>query len=83
MHFRMETVGLVTDGEELPLPLTQEELSDALGITPVHTNRVLKKLREDNLITFVGKTLLIHDLAKLRKVAGFDREYLHIPEQLD
>jgi CRP-like cAMP-binding protein len=82
IHFRMQQVGLVREGEELSLPLTQEDLADALGITPVHTNRVLKRLREDKLVTFRGKTLFIHDLDRLRRAAGFDTEYLHIEPQL-
>jgi CRP-like cAMP-binding protein len=82
MHFRMEQVGLVEDGDELSLPLTQEELADALGITPVHTNRVLRHLKEEHLITLSGKTLIIHDLPRLRRVAGFDKEYLHLQPKL-
>lgn len=80
MHFRMEQVGLVEDGE-LALPLTQEQFGDALGITPVHTNRVLKQLREDGLVSFRKKHLTIHDVDGLREVAGFDTDYMHVERQ--
>lgn len=81
MHFRMDQIGLVRQGEELAMPLTQEELADALGITPVHTNRMLKRLRDEGLITFRGKVLIIHDLDRLRTVAGFELEYMHVGQQ--
>lgn len=77
MHLRMKQVGLVSD-HEIALPLTHEELGDALGLTAIHTNRVLKQLREEGLITFKGKVLTIHDLDGLRKAGGFDPEYLHV-----
>lgn len=64
-----------TDGFDLPL--TQEELGDALGLTPVHVNRVLRHLREAGLMSFKNRTVEIVDFPKLQKVAGFDPGYLH------
>ena len=76
MHMRMDAIGLVT-GDCMHFPLTQEELADTLGLTPVHINRVLQRLRAEGLITFRDQFLTIHDLPALRRVAEFDSNYLH------
>jgi len=78
MHFRMEQVGLVRDDHEIVMPLTLEELGDALGITTVHMNRTLKRLREGGLIAFRSGMLSIPDVQALQKAAGFYADYLHI-----
>ncbi len=59
-------------GTAIPLPLTQEHIGDALGLTSVHVNRTLRALREDNLIQVVNRTLHILDPDKLADAAGFD-----------
>jgi CRP-like cAMP-binding protein len=69
-------VGL-THGESFELPLTQTVIGDALGLTPIHVNRVLRKLRIGGVMTLSGGTLVIADLGKLVIVAGFDDNYLH------
>ena len=60
-----------------PLPLTQTELGDALGLTAVHVNRVLRRLRLGAVMTLAGGVLTIHDFDKLAGIAGFDDHYLH------
>ena len=77
MHARMQMVGLVTNGR-LSLPLTQEELADTTGLTPVHTNRTLQRLRKEDLIEIGSGMLTVLDVDGLRKAAGFDPGYLHI-----
>jgi CRP-like cAMP-binding protein len=57
-------------------PLSQYLLSDALGMSAVHVNRVLRELREDGLVTFQQGRVEIHDLAGLLKLADFDMAYL-------
>lgn len=79
MHVRMQHVGLVQDGR-FDLPVTQEELADSLGLTPVHVNRILQRLRSEGLITLKERMLTILDIEGLRKVAGFDPNYLHTRE---
>jgi CRP-like cAMP-binding protein len=76
LHARMRNVGLVDEGR-FSLPVTQEELADALGLTPVHVNRVLQRLRAGGLITLQDRVLTLEDPAALRKAAGFDPGYLH------
>lgn len=59
------------------LPMTQEDLADALGMTPVHVNRTLMLLRAGGMIEFHGGRLRVPDRAKLAEVAAFDPAYLH------
>ena len=59
------------------IPLTQEDLADAVGITPIHVNRTLKQLREENLI-FCGKgKIKILDESALQNIAHFDPSMVH------
>lgn len=62
---------------KMGLPITQEQLGDALGITPVHVNRIMRQLRERGLATVHQGVLHIPDIAALRKQASFDPSYLH------
>lgn len=80
LHARLAVLGLVQDGR-FDLPLTQEVIADALGLTPVHTNRMLQKLRDDGAITLKAGALTIEDVGGLAQFAGFDPNYLH-PQQL-
>lgn len=57
-------------------PLTQYQLADALGLSAVHVNRVLRELREDGLLTFQKGQVNIHDFDGLVDLAEFDRSYL-------
>jgi CRP-like cAMP-binding protein len=58
--------------EELQLPLTQEHIGDATGMTFVHVNRVLRDLREEGIVEFHYRRLRILDPDKLIDVAGID-----------
>ena len=82
--WRHAAVGL-TNGRKFQLPLTQTELGDALGLTPVHVNRILKEFRERRLITRERKTLNILDIDGLQNIAAFDEGYLNfggVPEEM-
>jgi CRP-like cAMP-binding protein len=63
------------------LPMTQPELADALGITPVHVNRTIRDLKTAGLISLRSRRLTIHDWDGLRAAAEFDPTYLHLREQ--
>jgi transcription initiation factor IIE alpha subunit len=56
-------------------------LADALGLTPVHVNRVLQRMRADGLISFKAGVLTIHDYRRLEAASGFNPNYLHIAER--
>ena len=57
-------------------PLTQYHLADALGLSAVHVNRVLRKLREDGLVTFRDGEVTFDNYNGLVKLADFDPAYL-------
>jgi CRP-like cAMP-binding protein len=80
LHARLKRVGLV-EGHHFELPVTQEELADALGLTAVHVNRMLQRLRMEGLVQLEKGRLAVLDSLGLCKVAGFDPSYLH-PEKL-
>jgi len=66
-------------GEEdtYQFPLTQDQLADATGLTPVHTNRTLQSLRKDGLISLSSGSLKVLDWERLRDVGDFSERYLH------
>ena len=76
LYVRARTIGLQTE-PVLLLPLSQILLADALGMTPVHLNRVLRQLREAGAMLLQRGSLIITDPGKLVKIAGFDENYLH------
>lgn len=77
LHTRMAVVGLA-DGEVFDLPMSQAELGECLGLTPVHTNRVLRSLRERGLAEMKARQVVIHDMAGLKALAEFDTVYLYL-----
>lgn len=69
---------IAKDGDILPsLPLSQVLLADALGMTSVHINRVLRDLRNAGAMTLRRGSLQVSDPDKLARIAGFDDSYLH------
>lgn len=58
--------------EEMYLPLTQEHIGDATGLTGVHVNRVLRDLRKEGIVEFHYRRLRILNPDKLVDVAGID-----------
>ena len=63
------------------LPMTQEQLADALGLTPVHVNRVLKSLEADGLIKRHKRMVAFPDWERMRHLADFNLRYLHVTPQ--
>ena len=57
-------------------PLTQYLLADALGLSAIHVNRVLRRLREDGLVTFRDGHVTFNDYDRLAALAEFDPVYL-------
>ncbi len=72
---RLSLVGLATKAG-YTCPLTQYLLADALGLSAVHVNRVLRQLRETGLLTFRDGYVTFDDYDRLREFAGFDPVYL-------
>ncbi|MCC1493877.1 Crp/Fnr family transcriptional regulator [Cognatishimia sp. F0-27] len=68
---RLQAVGMGGDNH-VPLPYRQQDLADALGLSLVHTNKTLARLREAQVATWVGSRLTVHDPDELAKMAHID-----------
>jgi len=73
---RLKAAGLVEDAT-YQFPLTQEQIGDATGLTPVHTNRTLQTLRRAGLISLSKQRLSILDWDGLAATGDFSDRYLH------
>lgn len=74
---RMEAIGRCS-GHSFVFPASQVDLADATGITHVHLNRVLRRLRAEGMLSVHGHHAVIHDWDQLRDLAEFDPAYLHL-----
>jgi CRP-like cAMP-binding protein len=75
LFVRLNRVHL-TDEMTFSVPLTQEHIADALGLTTVHVNRTLRALREDGLIAMDGRSITILDFEALSLLSDFENSYL-------
>ena len=75
---RLNAAGLGDDERGYELPMTQEQLADATGLTPVHVNRVLKEIRSLGLIDRDKRAVTILDWDRLKQVGDFTSRYLHL-----
>lgn len=73
---RLKQVGLA-DGCSYRLPLTQEMISDALGLSIPYVNRVLQQLRQDGLVRIKDRLVVIDDVEELSALADFEHAYLN------
>lgn len=73
---RLRALGLV-DEYRYELPMTQEQIADATGLTPVHVNRVLKELGRLGLIVRDKRAISIANWDRLQEVGDFSTRYLH------
>ena len=77
---RLKSAGLGNE-TQYELPMTQDQLADATGLTSVHINRTLKSLEADRLIErATPRVICIGDWRKLADVGDFDSNYLHMRE---
>ena len=76
---RLEAAGLVEE-YRYELPMTQEQIADATGLTPVHVNRTLQAMARDGLIERHKRHVGIPNWEGLRRVAGFSETYLHLDQ---
>ncbi|GGF67627.1 transcriptional regulator [Azorhizobium oxalatiphilum] len=72
---RLERAGLASR-EDFIVPLTQEQIADVLGLTPVHVNRVLKSLVADGLISQRGRSIQVSSWERLTVAGEFNPIYL-------
>jgi CRP-like cAMP-binding protein len=76
---RMEAVGRVRDGA-FELPMTQQDLGEAVGLTSVHVNRVIRRLREEGLATVGRGRAEIHNFQQLARLGEFESDYLYLSD---
>jgi CRP-like cAMP-binding protein len=77
---RLKIAGL-NDGDSYEFPLTQQELSECLGLTAVHVNRTLQELRKRGLIEVENRRATILDLPRLKALGEFDPYYLYLEKR--
>lgn len=76
LFFRMRHVQ-PAESIKCAMPFTQIVLADAVGLTPVHTNRVIRKLRNAGALASTPGPLTVLNISTLVRIAGFDDNYLH------
>ncbi|MBE2994188.1 Crp/Fnr family transcriptional regulator [Sphingomonas sp. CFBP 13603] len=65
------------DGGQFAMPLTQPDLAEALGLTAVHINRVVRQLMKEGVLEIRKGQVTVLDLPALTEIAEFDPSYLH------
>jgi CRP-like cAMP-binding protein len=77
---RLQAAGLAGPDGAYELPMTQEQLGDSVGLTPIHINRTLKALAAERLIGRDRRKIWFDDWERLREAADFSAIYLHLGE---
>lgn len=77
LHVRMSVIGQVNQGS-FALPITQADIGDALSVTPVHTNRMVQKLRRSGWMEIGRGFVKIFDVEGLYRYCAFNPSYLHL-----
>lgn len=78
---RLDPCGLA-QGQAFRLPLTQQQIGDAVGLTAVHVNRTIKGLIKDGLLEQDPHLISFPDWDMLKKIAGFNDHYLHLDKRI-
>jgi CRP-like cAMP-binding protein len=76
---RLEAAGLGKHNN-YTLPMTQEQLADCTGLTPVHINRTLRGLDADGVISRTARSVTVDDWKRLAAEGDFSSAYLHLRE---
>jgi CRP-like cAMP-binding protein len=75
---RTQIIGL-GDSRSFPWVFTQDQVADAVGLTVVHVNRMLRRLRDQGLIDLASREMIVSDCAALKAKADFKEAYLKLP----
>ncbi len=71
------------DAQAVGFPITQTVVADALGLSVVHVNRQVMRLRREGLVTLDRRQLIVHNVGRLAEVCGYrDRKFDALPEVL-
>lgn len=80
LHSRLAALGQTHDGS-FQLPLTQDQIGDLVGLTPVHVNRKLRELDDAGLIERTARTMRLVDIDRLRALANLpNHQYQRSPD---
>ena len=79
LNARLQAVGRSDQGS-FDFPLTQQDLGEVCGLTSVHVNRTLRKLREDGLVTITDRVATIHNRMRLAEIGEFAPDYLYLQD---
>ena len=82
LSVRLRAIGLCHEGS-FELPMTQEQIADATGLTPIHVNRTLQALRSEGLISSNRRIVTIEDWNRLAQLGDFSADYLYVPRSPD
>jgi CRP-like cAMP-binding protein len=82
VRVRLEALGL-GERSSYKFPMTQDQLADVTGLTPVHVNRSLKALEGEGLLTRSARYVAVADWANLQKAGDFHEAYLHLETSKD
>lgn len=66
------------DDKGFDCPITQYQLADALGLTPIHLNRMVRELREEGLLMFKNSRVDYLNRKALIALAEYDGEFMHM-----
>jgi CRP-like cAMP-binding protein len=80
---RLELIDEHDGAGMLSLPLIQDDFADILGISAIHVLRTFKRLTELGAVEYRSRRLVLLDTEKLRRIAGFEDEYLHYSRRKD
>lgn len=80
---RLELIDANNGTSELSLPLIQDDFADILGISAIHVLRTFKRLTELGAVEYRSRRLVLLDTDKLKRIAGFEDEYLHYSRRKD
>jgi CRP-like cAMP-binding protein len=74
---RLQVIGLA-DEHSFRMPVTQELIGDALGLSVPHVNRTLRRLRQDELVRIEEHMVILQDVEALAALADFEKSYLSL-----
>jgi CRP-like cAMP-binding protein len=80
---RLELIDPHQGGGFQSLPLIQDDFADILGISAIHVLRTFKRLAELGAVEYRSRRLVLLDTVKLKRIAGFEDEYLHYSRRKD
>jgi CRP-like cAMP-binding protein len=80
LYVRLDLIGMVEDRAFI-FPITQGDISDMLGISPVHTNRIVQSLRREKMIEWANGRIKLLDFDTLADFGEFHPRFLNLIQE--